>query len=53
MRVEQYDLNGNMIGVFGSMGEAERQTGTRHQGISACCANKVKTANGFIWKLSK
>lgn len=49
-KIAQYDLNGSFIRFWNSMGEAERETGVSHGGISQCCNGKRKTAGGFIWK---
>lgn len=38
--------------IFGSMTEAERITGIRHESISACCCGKISTAGGFLWTLA-
>lgn len=35
---------------FVGVREAERQTGIKHQNITACCKGKVKSAGGFQWK---
>lgn len=50
-KVEQYDLDGNLIETFDSCREAARKIGaTYHVGISACCLGKQKTAYGYKWK---
>lgn len=48
--VAQYDLQGNLLNTFQSTMEAERKTGIKNSGISACCRGLQKTAGGFIWK---
>lgn len=46
----QCDLSGNFIKDWNSMTEAALAVkGTKH-GISKCCAGKLKTYRGFIWK---
>lgn len=52
-KVVQCDLQGNVIKVWDSMGEAERELGMSKGNISACCRGKAKTVNGFIWKYYK
>lgn len=58
--VYQYTLDGELIGVYKSEREAERQTKTPHTNITRCCnggffnkeRNKwvnVKKANGYKW----
>lgn len=51
--VYQYGLNGNLISVFESVGEAERITGIDHRQICACCNHKRKTCHGHVWKYEK
>ena len=51
--VEQYDKNGNLIGLYISIHEASRVTG-----ILRCCINdtlrcRQKTAGKYIWKYSE
>lgn len=48
--VAQFAKNGEMIAVYPSIAEAERQTGVLKQNISHCCIGKRKTSGGFIWK---
>lgn len=48
--VSQLDLKtGEVIEVFKSSREAERQTGIKHAGITSCCNGKQKSAGGFGW----
>ena len=42
--------NGEIIGEFGGMSEAEQITGANHSAISMCCKGKLKTAYGYQWK---
>lgn len=48
--VAQYTMQGELLNIFCSANEAERQTGAYHQHISKCCKGKLKTTGGFIWK---
>lgn len=48
--VAQYDLDMNLIKVYPSIKEAERQTGVINQKIIPCCKGKFRTGGGFIWK---
>lgn len=50
-KVEQLDLDGNIVAVYDSMSEAERMTAISHQKISSCCSGKTKLAGGFSWRL--
>lgn len=44
-----YDLDGNVIREYHSAKEAERKTGTTASNITACCKEKMFSANGFRW----
>jgi hypothetical protein len=48
--VGQYDKDMNLINIFHSQHEAERQTGISHKYISMCCRGVVPHAKGFIFK---
>ena len=50
IKIGQYSLNDELIGVFASQMEAERATGLYHSNIAKCCKGKVKTVGGFVWK---
>lgn len=52
-RVEQYDLQNNLIASYESAAEAGRQTGINSKGISLVCTGKRKTAGGFIWRFQE
>jgi hypothetical protein len=49
MSVQQIK-GGVVVNVFGSMREAERETGIRNNRISTVCSGKAKTAGGYEWK---
>lgn len=49
-QVEQYDLQGNLINVWESVNEVQRQLGYHISGISKCCNGKYKSAYGYIWR---
>lgn len=49
-KVNQYDLEGNFIKTWNTMGEIKRELGISHCMISDCCRGKQKTSGGFIWK---
>ena len=49
-KISQYDLNGNFIKTWNSMGEIYRCLGLKHCGISNCCRGKQRTCGGYIWK---
>jgi len=52
-RVCQMDLLGNLINTFNSMQEAEKETNTYKQSISACCRKKLRKSNNFLWCYEK
>ena len=49
-KVIQLDLNDNILNVFKSMRQAERETGIDATSISACCNGKRKSAGRFKWR---
>lgn len=54
-KVAQYDLNGNLVKIFESLRDAERNTGIDHSHISNCCKGKQKMTGKkdgekFIWR---
>lgn len=49
-QVEQYDLNGNLINVWKSVREIERQLGFSASHISNCCLGRYKQAYGYVWR---
>lgn len=49
-RVAQYTLDGELVKIWPSLNEIERQTGWCHSYISTCCLGKRKSAYNFIWK---
>jgi hypothetical protein len=48
-QVGQYDLDGNLIAIYASAREAERQTNCSQSHISNCCNGKQKKHKGFKW----
>jgi hypothetical protein len=50
--VEMHSVKGELLKVFPSAAEAERQTQISHCHIVSCCAGKYgfKTAGGYVWK---
>lgn len=48
--VAQFDKNGNLLAIYGSLTEAAEKTQTNRSNLQQVCANKRKTANNFIWK---
>ena len=49
-KINQYDLQGNYIKTWNTMGEIYREIGIKHCMISDCCRGYQKTSGGFIWK---
>lgn len=45
----QFDLNMELIKIYSSISQAEKETNIVHNSISKCCKHKVKTAGGYIW----
>lgn len=51
-QVAQYDKDGNLINVWPSTVEVQKQLGFYRGNISNCCNGKRKSAHGFIWKFA-
>lgn len=52
-KVNQFDLNGKLVGSHDGLIIAEANTGVNRSLISACCVGLQKTAGGFVWKHHK
>ena len=50
VHVLQYDKNGKLIKQWDYKVDASRELGIRDSSISDCCAGRVKTAGGYIWR---
>lgn len=49
-RVAQIDLQGNIVAVFPSTMEVQRQLGYSNGNISNCCVGRIERAYGYKWK---
>lgn len=49
-QVAQYDLQGNLINIYPSIKEVQRQLGFADSNIIRCCKGGYKQAYGFIWR---
>jgi len=49
-KIQQLDLDGNLIKTWDSLKEASENLGLLYQGISACCRKKRITCGGFKWR---
>lgn len=47
--VYQYDFSGNLIGTYGSCGEAGRITGYNTSQINKVCMGKLRIYKDFVW----
>jgi len=47
--VEQYSLDGELLGYYYSIDQAERATGAGDSSISKVCKGKLRTAGGYYW----
>ena len=43
----------NLIAIFTSAGDAEKNTGIKAGNIRQCCNGRNKTAGGFVWRYLK
>ncbi len=48
--VYQFNKQGKLVAVYGSVREAERKTKISSNCISSCCLNKSKHAGNYIWR---
>ena len=49
-KIAQYDLNNNLIKIWNSGIDVEKEMNWFSTKIIACCRNKQKTAYGYMWK---
>ena len=50
-KIAQYDKQTNeLIKIWDSMMDVQRELGIAHSHISSCCKGKLKSAGGFVWK---
>ena len=54
-KIEQYDLNNNLLNIFDGCRDAARFLGDENKSkhISECANRKRKTAYGYIWKYAE
>ena len=51
-KVEQYDLQGNLLKIWDGVVDASKELKINANNISSCCHDKRKTAGGYVWKYS-
>lgn len=51
-KVIQYDFEGKILNVFGSIAEASNATKINKSSIAKCCRGKRKKAGNFVWEFS-
>jgi hypothetical protein len=49
-KINQYDLNGNLLKTYDKIIIASEETGINRDSISKCINNINKTGAGFIWE---
>lgn len=49
-KILQYDMQGNIVKEWDSIGGAADGTNTERRNINACCRCKRKSAGGYIWR---
>lgn len=52
-KVNQYDLQGNLIKTYPSAKEASRQNNFSQGHISEVCRGEMKTYKGYVWKYNQ
>lgn len=48
-KVIQLTMDGEYVAEFGSLKQAQDQTGAKYTHISSCCSGKRKSAGGYKW----
>jgi group I intron endonuclease len=48
--IDQFDLQGNLIKTFESIGQAAKELSLQTNGICLCCKGRLKTSGGYIFK---
>lgn len=48
--ITQYDMKGNVIGVYKTIAEAEEKTHVSYACISNVCRGKYIAAGGYVWR---
>lgn len=51
-KVIQYDFEGKILNVFGSIAEASNATKINKSSIAKCCRGERKKAGNFVWEFS-
>ena len=51
-KVTQLDLDGNIVGCFSSLNDAEEKTGIDSTSISKAIHGHINKAGGFVWKFA-
>lgn len=49
-KIKQYDLSGNLIKIWNSITDIEKELKIPHSHIVECCKGKRPTAKKYIWK---
>lgn len=48
-QVYQYNMNGDLVAKYSSIGEAQEKTGFKRYGISKCCSNMIASYQNYVW----
>jgi len=51
-KVDQIDLNGNIVNSYSSISNANKFTGINKSSIAKTCRGEHKTAGGYVWKFN-
>jgi hypothetical protein len=49
-KVEQYDLQGNLLKIWDGVIDASKSLKINASNISSCCHNRRKSAGGYVWE---
>jgi len=51
-KIKQYDKLGNLIKIWNSTMDIERELNIIHNNVSSCCLGRLKTYKGFVWRFN-
>lgn len=50
VKISQYDMDGNLLRVWNSLSEIQRELGYFSSNICKCCKGSINSYKGYIWK---
>lgn len=53
VKISQYDINGNLIRIWESISDIQRELGYFSSNICKCCKGKINSYKGYVWKYAE